>query len=192
MPCESAPTTIQFHSCDNTTGFTKTAVEGQRTVDIITSGAKEGSGWVKTTVTKQAELLDISLSTPLNANVLTMSNAHLVFWFYVSEDATGDDRWATYADKIKARVSGNGRIEISSGGGNKGIYWKTADVFKTTCPIVAGWNKIDLKFSDAQTYGDSFTLNFSAIDWFRVYWEGPVALYDTFTLGFDDIYLYAE
>ena len=125
----------------------------------------------------------------MDASNLTMQNGHLVFWFYVSEE-NGDARYADNAAAIKARIQG-GRIEVSSGqGANKGIAWNTATVFKNTLQM--GWNKIDLKFSDATVYGDGFSLNTAALDWFRVYWEGPVALYDKYTFGFDNIYFYAE
>jgi hypothetical protein len=176
-----------FHSCDNLSGFTKGA-DANRTVEIVTTGQKEGTGWYKSTLTKQPEL--IVINTPaLNASALTKENGHLVFWFYVSEE-NGDARYADNAAAIKARISG-GRIEVSSGqGSNKGIGWDTAQVFKAGLKM--GWNKFDLKFSDATVYGYNFTLDTSKLDWFRVFWNGPVALYDKYTFGFDNVYFYAE
>ena len=184
----------KFHSCDNTTHFTKDA-GANRTVEIVTTGQKEGAGWYRSTMTKQAELLVIDPrgAFSLNASALTKDNGHLVFWFYCQEGPSDNtDRWATYADKYRARITG-GWIRISSGKGtNGGIQWSTKDVLTNKYPIQPGWNKIDLKFSDAQVYGDGFVLDTSKIDFFQMYWEGPVASYDTYTLGFDNIYFYAE
>ena len=148
---------------------------------------KEGSGWYKSTTTKQAELIVISKpNNPVNGGFSSLKHGHVSFWFYIEPREDGSN-----AQKMTRsnRISG-GRVELSSIGGSKGIYWETKNVLKN---LNDGWNLIDLKFADAQIYGDDPNpLNPQKIVWFRIYMNGPAALYDTYTYGIDNIVVYED
>ncbi len=175
---------VIFHTCDNTEFFTKGPGDNRK-VEIATTDPKEGSGWYKSTTTKQAELAVISrASSPIDAKMTSPHRGHVSFWFYVENRADGNN-----AAKLSGRVNG-GRIEVSNDGGNKGIYWETKDVFKD---LKDGWNLIDLKFRDAKGYGDeNYVINPAKISWFRIYMNGPAALYDEYTWGIDKIAFYED
>lgn len=177
---------VLFEGCNELTYFAK-AADANRTTEIITTDPKEGSGWYKSTTTKQAEMIVVNKSAaPVNAGISSFSRGHLSFWFYIEPREDGNN-----AEKLtkKNRING-GRIELSSIGGSKGIFWETKNVLKN---LNDGWNLIDLKFKDAQIYGDDPNpLNPSKIIWFRIYMNGPAALYDTYTYGIDNIVVYED
>ena len=161
------------HSCDNTEGFVKTA-DATRTLEIVTSGQKEGTGWYKST-TKTAELVVIGLSG-VDVQVMASSRAHVSFWFY-----------AENAAQIKGIIAG-GRTEIGNDGGNKGLYWPSKDVFAN---LQDGWNLIDLAIKDAKPYGvDSYALDPEHVRWFRIHFDGGAVGNTDITWGIDDIRVY--
>ena len=177
---------VLFEGCNELTYFAKGA-DANRTTEIVTTDPKEGTGWYKSTTVKQAEMIVINKSSaPVNSGISSLSRGHLSFWFYIEPREDGNN-----AEKLtkKNRING-GRIELSSIGGNKGIFWETKNVLKN---LNDGWNLIDLKFKDAQIYGDDPNpLNPSKIIWFRIYMNGPAALYDTYTYGIDNIVVYED
>ena len=179
---------ILFHGCDALDYFTKGA-DANRAISIETSGQKEGTGWYKTTTTKQAEMVVINRNTAIvNARMTSYHRGHVGFWFYIEPREDGNN-----AEKLtrKGRING-GRIEFSHAGGagaNKAIYWNTKDVLKN---LQDGWNWIDLPFKDAQTLGDGYMLNPEGLNWFRIFMQGPAQLYDTYTYGIDDIVIWED
>lgn len=189
LPAFEEPTKsedVLFEGCNALDFFAKGA-DANRTREIITTDPKEGTGWYKSTTIKQAEMIVINkASAPVNAGISSFNRGHLSFWFYIEPREDGNN-----AEKLtkRNRING-GRVELSSIGGNKGIYWETKNVLKN---LNDGWNLIDLKFKDAQIYGDDPNpLNLSKITWFRIYMNGPAALYDTFTYGIDNIVVYED
>ncbi len=184
-PTKSAD--VLFEGCNSLDYFTKGA-DANRTREIVTTDPKEGSGWYKSTTTKQAELIVISKpNNPVNGGFSSLKHGHVSFWFYIEPREDGSN-----AQKMTRsnRIQGNGRVELSSIGGSKGIYWPSKDVLKN---LNDGWNLIDLKFADAKIYGDDPNpLNPQKIVWFRIYIEGPAALYDTYTYGIDNIVVYED
>ncbi len=183
-PTKSAD--VLFEGCNSLDYFTKGA-DANRTREIVTTDPKEGSGWYKSTTTKQAEMIVISKpNNPVNGGFSSLKHGHVSFWFYIEPREDGSN-----AQKMTRsnRISG-GRVELSSIGGSKGIYWETKNVLKN---LNDGWNLIDLKFADAQIYGDDPNpLNPQKIVWFRIYMNGPAALYDTYTYGIDNIVVYED
>lgn len=179
---------ILFHGCDGLDYFTKGA-DANRVISIETSGQKEGTGWYKTTTTKQPEMVVINRNTAVvNARMTSYHRGHVGFWFYIEPREDGNN-----AEKLtrKGRING-GRIELShagGGGANKSIYWDTKDILKN---LNDGWNWIDLPFKNAKTNGDPYSLNPEGLNWFRIYMNGPAQLYDTYTYGIDDIVVWED
>ncbi len=187
----SAP--AYLHTCDDMQYMTKT--DG---AEIRTAGPKEGSGWFYREVNKQAEWMVVSRVTAVvDPGVMSLVRTHLAFDFnlvpYSFNNPKDPNQVITNnAQKLIGRLTANkGKIELShagGGGASQHLYWYTKGALEN---IKDGWNTVDLALKDAMIT-DGYSFNPKGTNWFRMYIDGPAALYDEYHFGFDGIRLYED
>lgn len=117
--------------------------------------AKEGNYSVKTALNKQVTVFSKTFSTPFDTQV-SMENGVFSFWMYVSDLTmlpTNLPNWGS-------------SIEITSAAqpDNQEIHWDFSQL-----SLHNGWNKVDLKLSDATIDNRGGDINLHAVNWFRMY-----------------------
>ena len=130
-----------IESCDAASGW-----QSAGALSIDESDCKEGEGAVSTV--NGADGLRLQKTWSKVYVPASKSDGHLEFWLYVSDASA---------------VNGTeNQVEIGSGGAadTNELNWKLPT-------LVDGWNKIDLKLSDAKSVGGDMLL--SAMNWFRIY-----------------------
>lgn len=133
------------------------SVEGWASVGSISldSDHKEGSYSVKTVLDGNASPVFEKIFTPFDSEV-SIENGYLSFWLYISDVSilsTDIPDWGS-------------SIEITSAGvaDNQELHWDFSML-----RLNNGWNKIDLRLSDAVVDNRGGDINLSAINYFRIY-----------------------
>lgn len=158
------PTIVVFDNAD--------AKDGWQTVGdpkIETSGAKEGTGYIKNTIANGDDFMQFikKLPAPVDSK-LTTANGQFSFWWFISD-----------VSALKA----DGQIEITSGGDNDKdeFGWSVA---KLLPKLTNGWNRVNLNFRDADLTG---TPNPAALNYFRVFFFTKSKDHAPIVTGVDDL-----
>jgi len=146
---------------------------GSWPVSIDEADKKEGDGCLSIAVGTGGPVLFNGKFTPQNYPEITKANGMMNIWVYCSDAS----KWNKLTD---------GQFEVCSGGtcDKEEINWPLKPHFNN---IDTGWNQLKLKTSNANDSGG--TLNFSAINYIRVYVFGIDA---DLTMKFDDMEMYKE
>lgn len=158
---------VQIDACDATTGWD--AAGG--TQALITTGQKEGAGYVQGTIKAGQNFMQFikTFAPPINTKV-TLVNGQLQFWFYVSDPSL-----------LKA----DGQIQFSSSGSpdNNRVGWSLAPLIPK---LKKGWNLMSLNMADADGLTDP-NPDLTAMNFFKIFfWTTDPAAADL-TFGIDDI-----
>ena len=141
---------------------------------IITTGQKEGAGYLQGTLTTGNEFLQfiLPIATPINTNT-TMANGQLQFWFYVPDvsqlDATnqvGQVQFGSANDPDKNRVG-----------------WGFDKIVPT---LHNGWNQVTLNFSDGYVSGDGGP-DLTAMNYFKIFFWTTSNATANINFGIDNI-----
>ncbi|MXV52914.1 hypothetical protein GS399_18220 [Pedobacter sp. HMF7647] len=158
-----------FDGADSDAGW---EIVGPKSVE--TSGKKEGTGYLKSTIVKGEDYMHFikKASTPLVTG-LTKANGQLSFWFYVSSVAD---------------LKEDGQIELTSSGESdkKEYAWSVAKLIPT---LKNGWNEIKLNFSDAELSSDGGPDLAAGFNFFRIYFWTKDKNHEDVTVGVDGIKL---
>ncbi|HMG07064.1 MAG TPA: hypothetical protein VK609_01080 [Mucilaginibacter sp.] len=146
--------------------------DGWQTVgdpNITTTGQKEGTGYLKNTITNGSDFMQFikDLPAPLDTK-LTEANGRFRFWWYVSDVSL---------------LKNDGSIEITSSGKSDAneSAWDVAPLIPT---LKNGWNEITLDFDKAIKTGDGGA-NYSQINHFRLFFFTTVKDHPDLTTGID-------
>jgi len=133
------------------------AADGWETVGapiIETSGAKEGTGYLKNTIANGADFMQFikKAATPVDSK-LTVENGQFSFWWYIADVSL---------------LKKDGQIEITSGGdADKHEFgWSVAKLLEDGT-LKNGWNQLNLNFRDADIAGGD--PDPAAFNFFRVF-----------------------
>ncbi len=133
------------------------SIDGWASAGVISLDAdhKEGSSSVKTVLSGNASPVFEKTFTPFDSEV-SIENGYLSFWLYLSDASilsTSIPDWGS-------------SIEITSAGlaDSQELHWDFSML-----RLNNGWNKIDLKLSDAVNDNRGGDINLSAINYFRIY-----------------------
>ncbi len=122
-------------TCDSFAGFWGTDTA------LVTSGAKEGSGYVKA---KDAACPVICCNSFLLNDISQFTeNGCVRFWYYVD-----------HADHLKRINKDYGQFHLQTDGANVGYVWDM-----TAVPLQDGWNDVTLPFSEAFRKGSPTNVN---------------------------------
>ena len=159
------PTLLVFDNADKKDGWQTVG-----DVNITTSGQKEGTGYIKNTITNGNDFMQFikDLPTPLDTK-LNGTNGQFKFWWYVSD-----------VSLLKA----DGSIEITSSGKSDDheSAWDVAPLIPT---LKNGWNEMSLNFSKAIKTGDGGA-DYSAINHFRIFFFTKTKDHADLVTGVDD------
>lgn len=162
------PTLVVFDNADS-----KEKWESVGDPSLETTGAKEGSGYLKNTIPNGSDFMQFikKRPTPLDSK-LTSANGQFSFWWYISD-----------VSLIKA----DGQIEITSGGdADKDEYgWSIAKLLPS---LKNGWNEVKLNLRDADLSG---TPNPAALNFFRVFFWTKDKVHADLITGVDGLVLRA-
>lgn len=137
---------------------------------IETTGAKEGTGYLKNTITNGNDFMQFikKFPTPVDSK-LTSSNGQFSFWWFISD---------------KSLLKEDGWIEITSSGDadHKEYGWSVAALLPT---LKNGWNQLNLNFRDAVVSdGDP---NPAAFNYFRLFFMTSGKDHADLTSGIDGL-----
>lgn len=159
------PTLVVFDNADVKDGWQTVG-----DVNIVTSGQKEGAGYIKNTIPSGGDFMQFikDLPAPLDTK-LNETNGQFKFWWYVSD-----------VSLLKA----DGSIEITSSGKSDAFEsaWDVAPLIPT---LKNGWNEISLNFSKAIKTGDGGA-DYSAINHFRIFFFTTSKDHGDLVTGVDD------
>jgi len=157
---------VEIDNCDVADGW-----ETVGTPVIVTSGQKEGAGYLQGTLKTGNNFLQFIKTLPANVNTkATMSTGQLQFWFFVPDvsllKADGQIQFSSAKDPDKNRIG-----------------WGLDKIIPT---LRNGWNQLKLNFSDAGVTGDGGP-DLTAMNYFKIfYWTTDNAAADL-NFGLDDI-----
>lgn len=141
------------------------------TPEIVTSGMKEGKGYLQGKITAGNDFLQFIKTLPTNLDTkLTMANGQIQFWYYVQDvsllKADGQIQFSSSKDPDKNRVG-----------------WGLAQIIPT---LKNGWNQLTLNFADGGATGDGGP-DLSAMNYFKMFfWTADKAATDQ-SFGIDGI-----
>ncbi|NOW98402.1 hypothetical protein [Mucilaginibacter sp. SG564] len=142
------PSLVVFDNTDKTDGWQTVG-----SVNIATSGQKEGTGYIKNTITNGSDFMQFIKDTPTPLDTkLTAANGQFRFWFYISDPTIIKD----------------GSIEITSSGKSDDheSAWDVAPLAKNW---KSGWNDVVLDFSVSIPSNGS--ADYSGINHFRIFFS---------------------
>lgn len=157
---------VEIDNCDAADGW-----ETVGTPVIITSGQKEGAGYLQGTLKTGNDFLQFIKTLPANIDTkATMSTGQLQFWFFVPDVSLlkldGQIQFSSAKDPDKNRIG-----------------WGLDKIIPT---LRNGWNQLKLNFSDAGVTGDGGP-DLTAMNYFKIfYWTTDKAAADL-NFGLDDI-----
>ncbi|SDP87957.1 hypothetical protein SAMN05428975_3300 [Mucilaginibacter sp. OK268] len=159
------PTLVVFDNADKKDGWQTVG-----DVNITTSGQKEGTGYIKNTITNGSDFMQFikDLPTPLNTK-LTETNGQFKFWLFLSDPTIIKD----------------GSIEITSSG-KSDDHESAWDVAPLVSTLKSGWNEIALNFNVAIKTNDGGA-DYSAINHFRIFFSTTSKSHPDLTTGIDDL-----
>ncbi|MEX6689981.1 hypothetical protein QTN47_20905 [Danxiaibacter flavus] len=159
-------TGVGIDNCDDATGW-----ETVGTPVIVTSGQKEGAGYLQGTIKSGGDFLQFIKTLPANLNTkATLLTGQLQFWFYVQDvsvlKADGQIQFSSSKDPDKNRIG-----------------WALAPIIPT---LRNGWNLLKLNFADGGITGDGGP-DLTAMNYFKIFfWTKDKAAAD-YNFGLDDI-----
>lgn len=163
------PTLVVFDSADSKDNWQTVG-----DVNITTTGQKEGTGYIKNTITNGSDFMQFikHLDPPLDSK-LTTANGQFSFWWFVSDVSL---------------LKNDGQIEITSGGdADKHEYgWNISALIPT---LKNGWNQLNLNFRDAVISGGD--PDPSALNFFRIYFWTASKDHADLVTGVDGLVLHA-
>jgi len=138
---------------------------------IVTTGQKEGTGYLQGTLTTGNDFLQFirPLAAPVDTKV-TMSTGQLQFWFYVP-------------DVTLLKLDGQIQFSSANDPDNKRIGWGLADIIPT---LHNGWNQLKLNFRDAYVSGDGGP-DLTAMNYFKMFFWASTPVTADQKFGLDDI-----
>jgi hypothetical protein len=161
-----APPAVIVDNCDKADDWQTVG-----TPEIVTSGMKEGKGYLQGKITAGNDFLQFIKTLPANLDTkLTMANGQLQFWYYVQDvsllKADGQIQFSSAKDPDKNRVG-----------------WGLAQIIPT---LKNGWNQLTLNFADGGATGDGGP-DLSAMNYFKMFfWTADKAATDQ-SFGIDGI-----
>ena len=162
---------VTFDNCD--------AIDGWETVGtpvLVTTGQKEGTGFIQGTITPGNNFLQfIKTQVPPLDTKLTEDNGQLTFWLNIPN-----------VSKLKL----DGQIQVSSSGSpdSKRYGWALANIIPG---LKNGWNQLTLNFSDAEIAGDG-PPDLSAVNYFKIFFWTTDNVTADYTAGIDGIQFKAK
>jgi hypothetical protein len=160
-------TSVVIDNCDKVDGWD--AAGG--TQALVTTGQKEGAGYVQTTIKSGQNFMQFikTLPAPVNTKV-TLSTGELKFWFYVQ-------------DVSLLKIDGQIQFSSAADPDNKRIGWGMDKIIPT---LKNGWNHLELKFTDGYLSGDGGP-DLTAMNYIKIFfWTAANAATDQ-NYGIDDI-----
>jgi len=160
------PPPIVIDNCD--------AVDAWETVgtpQVVTTGQKEGKGYISGKITAGNDFLQFIKTFPTNIDTkLNMSNGQLQFWFYVT-------------DVSLLKVDGQIQFSSSKDPDKNRVGWGMDKIIPT---LHNGWNQLTLNFADGGATGDGGP-DLAAMNFFKMFfWTADKAAADQ-TFGLDGI-----
>lgn len=147
---DAEPAGKVMDACETTDGW-----KSQGVVSIDTDH-KEGAKSVKATLSDgSVPILEKTYTTPFNSEV-SMENGYFSFWMYVSDVTILNTNIPDWASTIE--------ITSSGAGDSQELHWDFSML-----RLNNGWNKIDLKLSDAVIDDRGGAIKLSAINYIRMY-----------------------
>ncbi len=169
------PDLVLFDACDDFTYYH--SGKHRAGASIETLGRQEGKGYIKRVAAGDNEIFVFNregVGNVIDSKITNPSKGRLVFWFYVEEAA-----------KLRARAKTGGRIEISGSNNHAhAMVWDSRKYIADVC--TDGWNYISLPFSEGRNMDATHPFNHKAANYFRIYFDGSVDLYEM-TFGIDAI-----
>jgi len=160
------PPPIVVDNCDKADDW-----ETVGTPEIVTTGMKEGKGYLQGKITAGNDFLQFIKKLPTDLDTkLTMANGQLQFWFYVQDvsllKVDGQIQFSSAKDPDKNRVG-----------------WGMDKIIPT---LKNGWNQLTLNFADGGATGDGGP-NLAAMNYFKMFfWTADKAAADQ-AFGIDGI-----
>ena len=141
------------------------------TPTIVTTGMKEGKGYLQGTITSGNDFLQFIGTLPTDLDTkLTMANGQLQFWFYVP-------------DVSLLKLDGQIQFSSSKDPDKNRVGWALADLIPK---LKNGWNQLSLNFADGGVTGDGGP-NLAAMNYFKIFfWTANKATADL-NFGIDGI-----
>jgi hypothetical protein len=160
------PPPVVFDACDSKDGWQTVG-----DVNIVTSGQKEGTGYIKNTIANGGDFMQYikDVATPINTS-FTEATGRFQFWWYVSD-----------VSLLKA----DGSIEITSSGKSDAFEsaWDVAPLIPT---LKNGWNLVKLDFNKSIKTGDGGA-DYTAINHFRIFFFTTGKDHADLVTGIDDL-----
>ncbi|MFD2874244.1 hypothetical protein ACFS5N_17310 [Mucilaginibacter ximonensis] len=160
------PPDVVIDNCDAADGW---ATVG--TPSVVTTGQKEGTGYIKGTITSGNNFMQFikTLPAPVNTNE-TVASGKLKFWLYVQD-----------VSLLKL----DGQIQFSSSGDpdKNRIGWAMDKIIPT---LKNGWNHLELKFSDGQATSDGGP-DLAAMNYFKIFFWTAANTTSDQIYGIDDV-----
>jgi hypothetical protein len=160
------PAPIVVESCDKADNWQTVG-----TPTIVTTGMKEGKGYLQGTITSGNDFLQFIGTLPTDLDTkLTMANGQLQFWFYVP-------------DVSLLKLDGQIQFSSSKDPDKNRVGWGLADIIPK---LKNGWNQLTLNFADGGATGDGGP-NLAAMNYFKIFfWTADKATADL-NFGLDGI-----
>lgn len=160
------PPPVSISNCDDVSTWQTVG-----TPVIVTTGQKEGAGYLQGTLTTGNDFLQfiLPLATPVNTNV-TMANGQLQFWFNVP-------------DVSLLRLDGQIQFSSANDPDNKRVGWGLADIIPT---LHNGWNQLKLNLADGYVSGDGGP-DLAAMNYFKIFFWTATPAAANLNFGIDDI-----
>jgi len=160
------PPPVAFDACDVKDGWQTVG-----DVNIVTTGQKQGAGYIKNTIASGGDFMQFIKDAPKPvSSTFTEASGQFKFWWYVSD-----------VTLLKA----DGSIEITSSGESdkKESAWDIAPLIPS---LKNGWNEITLDF-DKSIKSDDGGADYSAINHFRIFFFTSSKNHADLVTGIDDL-----
>jgi hypothetical protein len=157
---------VKIDNCD--------VADGWETVGapvVVTTGQKEGAGYIQGTLTTGNDFLQFIKTLPANVDTkVTLTTGELQFWFYVPDVSL---------------LKPDGQIQFSSSKDpdKNRIGWGLDKIIPT---LHNGWNQMKLKFADAGITGDGGP-DLAAMNFFKMFFWTTNKVTANQAFGIDDI-----
>jgi hypothetical protein len=168
-PPPPPPVTESFVEIDNCDKADDWQTVG--TPEIVTTGQKEGKGYLQGKITSGNDFLQFIKTFPVDIDTkATMFNAQLQLWFYVQ-------------DVTLLKVDGQIQFSSAKDPDKNRIGWGMDKIIPT---LKSGWNQLKLNFSDGYVSGDGGP-DLKAMNFLKMFfWTAAKTVTDQ-SFGLDDI-----
>jgi hypothetical protein len=157
---------VQIDNCDKADDWQTVG-----SPEIVTTGMKEGTGYLQGKITTGGDFLQFIKTFPANIDTkATMFNGQLQLWFYVQ-------------DVSLLKIDGQIQFSSAKDPDKNRIGW---GMDKIIPDLKNGWNQLKLNFSDAYVSGDGGP-DLKAMNFFKMFFWTAAKTTSDQAFGLDDI-----